>query len=70
VIAAGQTREVMVVLELPPAAPVATTPFYHRWWFWGGVAVAAAAASTAIFWPRTQGPIPGSAGVTTNADPP
>jgi hypothetical protein len=61
-VAAGQSRDIAVMLELPAAPP--SDPFYHRWWFWGGVAVAAGIASTVIFWPRTQGPLVGSTGIT------
>ena len=65
-VAAGQSRHMMITLELPPPPPV--NPFYQRWWFWGGVAVAAAVAGTILFWPHTQGPLAGTTG-TTNADP-
>lgn len=65
-VAAGQSRELAITLDLPAPPPV--TPFYQRWWFWGGVAVAVAVAGTIVFWPHTQGPLAGSTG-TTNADP-
>jgi hypothetical protein len=65
-IAPGQSRDMMISLDLPPPPPV--TPFYQRWWFWGGVAAAVAVASVIVFWPHTQSPLAGTTG-TTNADP-
>jgi PEGA domain len=68
VVAAGQARDVMIVLDLPPPPPVTVSPFYHRWWFWTGVGVVTAAVGTYALWPRTQGPIAGTTGATTNVD--
>jgi hypothetical protein len=64
-VAAGQSRELTVSLNLPQ---VQTQPFYHRWWFWTGVAVAVVAVGTIALWPRTQDPLSGTLG-TTNGDP-
>ena len=62
-VAAGQSRTVTIVLELPPVAE--TAPFYHRWWFWAGVGVAAAATvGTILLLPeRKQGPLSGTLGI-------
>ncbi|HEY4187505.1 MAG TPA: PEGA domain-containing protein [Polyangia bacterium] len=62
-VAAGQSRTVTIVLELPP--PPETTPFYHRWWFWGGVGVVAAATvATILLIPeKKQGPLSGTLGI-------
>jgi hypothetical protein len=64
-VAAGQSRELTISLNLPP---VETKPFYHRGWFWTGVAVAVVAVGAIVFWPRTQDPLSGTLG-TTNGDP-
>ena len=64
-VAAGQSRTVMVSLDLPT---VQGQPFYHRWWFWTGVAVAAVVVGTIALWPRTQDPLSGTLG-TTSGDP-
>ena len=68
--AAGQSRDMMITLELPPPPP--SNPFYQRWWFWSGVAVAVAAASAIVFWPHTQGPLVGTTSTptrTSRSDP-
>jgi hypothetical protein len=67
-VAAGQSRTVVVSLDLPTVQAVQTQPFYHRWWFWTGVAVAAVAVGTIALWPRTQDPLAGTLG-TTNSNP-
>ncbi len=70
-VAAGQSRTVTIVLQLPQVAE--TAPFYHRWWFWAGVGVAAAATVGAILLlpERKQGPLSGTLGVadTTVTNP-
>jgi hypothetical protein len=46
VVAAGQSRQVYLTLELPPPPPPSEA-FYKKWWFWtivGGVAVAGGTA--------------------------
>lgn len=63
VVAAGQSRQVTIGLELPQAAPD-DSPFYHRWWFWTGVGVAAAATGTVLLLPHpTQAPVSGTLGI-------
>lgn len=66
VVAAGQTREITIVLD-PPSQPAGPTPVYHKWWFWVGVGAAAAAATTTAVMlapASTQDPLIGSLGAT------
>jgi PEGA domain len=64
VVAAGQSRDVTIALELQQVRSD-TLPFYHRWWFWAGVGVAAAAVTTIAVLPKpTQSPLDGSLGTT------
>jgi hypothetical protein len=62
-VAAGQSRTVNIVLELPPVARE-TTPLYERWWFWAGVGVVAAGTvGTILLWPEgKQGALAGTLG--------
>ena len=68
VVAAGQSRSLLITLEPPPPPLDTVVPFYHRWWFWTGIGLVAAAAGTYALWPRTQPPINASLGTPTNAD--
>ena len=67
VVAAGQARELIVTLDLPPPPPGDTRPVYRRWWFWAGVGVLAAGAGTVLLLPEhTQEPLPGSLGLANS----
>jgi len=67
-VAAGQSRTVNIVLELPPEARM-PAPFYQKWWFWAGVGgVAAVTAGTILLWPeQKQGPLSGTLGTANTA---
>jgi PEGA domain len=61
VIAGGQTREVNVVLELPPQGGHAPR-FYERWWFWGivGAVVVGGTAAGIAAGSSTEDPLRGT----------
>ena len=67
-VAAGQSRTVNIVLELPPEARM-PVPFYQKWWFWAGLGgVAAVTAGTILLWPeQKQGPLSGTLGTANTA---
>jgi hypothetical protein len=65
-IAAGQTRQIDLVLQAPPPPPVDQRSFYQKWWFWTAVGVAVAGGTVAAFAMangKTEAPIvPGTLG--------
>jgi hypothetical protein len=66
-VAAGQSRTVSIVLELPR---VESAPLYHRWWFWAGLGAVAAVTVTTVLLVSgrsTQGPLDGSLGPPANS---
>jgi hypothetical protein len=47
VVAAGQSRQVYLTLEIPPPPPSETGGLYRKWWFWTAVGAVAVAGGTA-----------------------
>jgi hypothetical protein len=62
VVAAGQSRNVLVTLERPAAAAGASQAFYNKWWFWAGVGTAAVVTGAVVLIQPTQGPLNGTLG--------